>query len=86
VRLFTLKEMKSEKENLDPRITKMAEKLRQMRIAKGYSSYEKFAWENGINRVQYYRVEKGENITLKTLLRILDIHKVSLSVFCDDID
>ncbi len=64
----------------------MADKLKRMRIAKGYSSYEKFAWDNDINRVQYYSVEKGQNITTKTLLKILDIHKISLSEFCSDID
>ena len=79
-----MKEKKDEK--LDPRIGKMAKKLTQMRKAKGYSSYEKFAWENGINRVQYYRVENGQNITQKTLLKILDIHKIKLSEFCKDID
>ena len=78
--------MKKKTEKLDSRISKMAAKLKRMRIAKGYSSYEQFAWDNGINRVQYYRVESGQNITTKTLLKILDIHKISLSEFCSDID
>lgn len=78
--------MEEKAEKLDLRIKKMADKLKEMRIAKGYSSYEKFAWDNEINRVQYYRVEKGQNITTKTLLKILDIHKISLSEFCSDID
>lgn len=78
--------MKKKTEKLDSRIKKMADKLKRMRIAKGYSSYEKFAWDNDINRVQYYSVEKGQNITTKTLLKILDIHKISLSEFCSDID
>ena len=29
----------------------------------------------------YWRVENGANITLKTLLKILDIHKLSLAEF-----
>ena len=64
----------------------MAQKLKQMRIDSGYSSYETFAWEKGINRVQYWRIEKGSNITLTSLLKVLDIHKISLSEFCSDID
>ena len=78
--------MQESSEKLDPRIGKMAEKLKRLRIAKGYSSYEKFAYQNDINRVQYYRVERGQNITIKTLLKILDIHKISLSDFSKDID
>jgi len=68
-------------EDLDPRIKQIAEKLRELRIKKGYSNHEFFAWDNEINRVQYWKVEKGSNITIKTLLKILDIHGISLSEF-----
>jgi len=37
----------------DPRIIQAGKKLRELRIEKGFSSYEAFAWEHGINRVQY---------------------------------
>jgi len=57
-----------------------------LRIQKGYSSHETFAWDHNLNRVQYWRIEKGNNITLKTLIAILDIHKISLSDFFKDID
>ena len=78
--------MKEKAEKPDVRLNKIAQKLKQMRIDKGYTSYETFAWENGINRVQYWRIEKGSNITLKSLLHVLDIHKVKLGEFCKDID
>ena len=75
--------MKTEKENMiknteDQRLIKIANKIKDLRIQKGYSSHENFAWDNNLNRVQYWRIEKGANITLKTLLSILDIHKISL--------
>lgn len=71
---------------IDPRITKIAAKVKELRIKAGYSSHESFAWDNEINRVQYWRIEKGSNITLKTLLIVLDIHKISLAEFFRDID
>jgi transcriptional regulator with XRE-family HTH domain len=71
----------SEQRELDPRIIKMAAKLRELRIKKGYSNHEFFAWDNEIGRAQYWKVEKGSNITIKTVLKILDIHGVSLSEF-----
>ena len=71
----------NQQDDLDPRIKNMAAKLRELRIAKGYSNHETFAWDNELNRVQYWKVEKGSNITIKTLLRILDIHHLSLSEF-----
>jgi len=74
------------KEEEDIRMLKIANKIKELRIQKGYSSHENFAWDNNLNRVQYWRIEKGRNITMKTLLSILDIHKISLSDFFKDME
>lgn len=65
---------------------KIAEKVKQLRIDKGYSSYENFAYENDLSRVQYWRLERGTNFTINYLLKILEIHKLSLSEFFNDIN
>jgi transcriptional regulator with XRE-family HTH domain len=65
----------------DIRILKIANKIKELRFQKGYSSHENFAWDNNISRPQYWRIEKGSNITMKTLLSILDIHGISLGEF-----
>jgi transcriptional regulator with XRE-family HTH domain len=70
----------------DRRIIQIARKIKELRIQKGYTSHEAFAWDNNLNRAQYWRIEKGSNITLKTLLAILDIHKISLNLFFSDLD
>jgi transcriptional regulator with XRE-family HTH domain len=76
-------------ENLDKeiesKILKIAEKIKLLRKAKGFTSYETFAFEYEINRVQYWRIETGRNITLKTLLKVLSIHKISLETFFKDL-
>ena len=76
-------------ENLDKeiesKISKIAEKIKLLRKAKGFTSYETFAFEYEINRVQYWRIETGRNITLKTLLKVLSIHKISLETFFKDL-
>lgn len=70
--------MKSE-ENV---LKEIGEKLRKLRIKKGYSSYESFAIDNELSRMQYWRIEKGlTNITIRSLLKILEIHKISLEDF-----
>lgn len=71
---------------MDKRIIQIANKLKQLRIDKGYVSAEFFAWEHKIPRVQYWRMEKGTNFTFKNLLRILDAHQISLKEFFSDID
>ncbi len=72
--------------DVDPRILKIAEKIKKLRIDKGYSSHEAFAYDHDLNRVQYWRIEKGANITIKTLLSVLDIHKISLAEFFKDFE
>lgn len=67
--------------NTDHRFELIAQKIKQLRIDAGYSSAENFAYDNELNRVQYWRVERGANITLATLFKVLDIHKISLADF-----
>lgn len=73
--------IKDEGKKLDPRIIKIAKELERLRKEKGYTSYENFAIEHGISRMQYWRMEKGTNFTFESLLKILDAHKMSLSTF-----
>lgn len=72
---------KKKKKETDKRIGKIGEKLKKLRIEKGYKSYEPFAFDNDIGRHQYWRIEKGANFTMESLLKILDIHKISLEEF-----
>lgn len=74
----------NDKKTLDPRIEAIGKKLRQLRIDAGYTSYETFAFENNIARKQYWRLEKGANFNIETLLKILDIHKISLTEFFNE--
>ena len=53
---------------------KIGKELKKLRIKAGYKSYEVFSWDNKISRIQYWKMEKGTNCTLKSLKRILDIH------------
>lgn len=77
--------MAKETENTDDRILLISQKIKQLRLDADYSSAENFAFDNNLNRVQYWRVESGANITIKTLLKILDIHNISLSEFFSSI-
>lgn len=71
--------------HLEIKILEIAEKIKLLRKEKGFTSYETFAFEYEINRVQYWRIETGRNITLKTLLKVLSIHKISLEDFFKDL-
>ena len=66
---------------MDKRIQKIADKLKKLRVEAGYTSAETFAFDNDINRVQYWRMEKGNNFTMNSLIKILDVHKLTLEEF-----
>lgn len=80
------KQKDTPKKILDSRIIKVADKLERLRIEKGFTSYENFAIEYGISRMQYWRMEKGTNFTFESLLKILDAHKMTLNEFFKDIE
>jgi hypothetical protein len=53
-----------------------------LRKAKGYTSYESFAFDHEFPRAQYWRVETGRhNLTLRTLTKLLIIHNLTLEDF-----
>jgi len=62
-------------------ITLMGERIRALRHEAGFESYEAFAFKHKLPRVQYWRMEKGTNFTIKSLLPLLNIHKISLAEF-----
>ena len=63
---------------------KIGKHLRMLRKQKGYSSYESFAFDHGLARMQYWRLENGRtNVTIKSLEKILDIHQISFKEFFD---
>ena len=68
------------------RISQIGAHIKALRINSGYTSAESFAYDHDLNRVSYWRMEKGCNITMASLFRILDIHQITLSEFFKEID
>jgi transcriptional regulator with XRE-family HTH domain len=63
--------VKAKKEIQEEDLKKLGERIRSLRIKKGYNNYENFAFENNIARAQYGKYEKGENITYASLLKVI---------------
>ena len=59
----------------------LAERIKQLRINAGYTSYENFAFDKEISRSQYNRYEKGENITFTTILRLCGLFEITIQEF-----
>lgn len=59
----------------------IGKRIRELRIGKGYSSQESFAYDANIPRAQYGRYEAGTNITILSLNKIIKFHKMPIEEF-----
>lgn len=62
-------------------LNKIGARLKYFRIDRGYNNYEYLAYELNMSRSQYGTYENGANITIATLIRILDHLNVTLAEF-----
>lgn len=60
---------------------KIGTRLRAFRKSKGYSTFEKFANDHGIERSYYGKHEQGRDMRISSLVKILDLMDVSLEEF-----
>jgi transcriptional regulator with XRE-family HTH domain len=71
-------------EVLDAALKDIGNRLAELRRKKGYTSHESFAYDHDIPRVHYWRIETGKtNLTIRSLMKILAIHKIDLPEFFD---
>lgn len=81
--------MKSKNPNIkeeDARLVQIGQHVKYLRKKRTKLSAENFAYEKDFDRVQYSRIEKGTNITMKTLLKVIDAHNISLKEFFSSFD
>jgi transcriptional regulator with XRE-family HTH domain len=64
----------------------IAQRLKDLRKAKGYSNYEHIAFSLEMSRSAYWRLETGVNFELKTLIKICRLLDVTLEEFFEGID
>ena len=65
----------------EKQLANLGARIQALRKARGYSNYERFAYENEINRSQYGRYENGEDLRFSSLLKVLKALDISLAEF-----
>ncbi len=66
---------------IELQIKNLGARIKELRIKKGYSNAEFFAYDHRINRSQYGKYERGEDLRFSSLLRIIEIHGLTLKDF-----
>lgn len=65
-------------------LKKLGARIKALRIKKGYSSYEYFAYEHNISRAQFGRYERGEDLRFSTLIKIVAAFDMTFEQFFSD--
>jgi transcriptional regulator with XRE-family HTH domain len=81
--------MKKGKKSTEPKIKKLPNKelvrlgkrIRELRVKKGYSNYENFAFDNNIPRAQFGRYEQGEDLRYSSLFRVVKALGMTMEEF-----
>ena len=67
-------------------LKKIGMRVKELRIKAGYKSHEQFAFDNNIQPKQMWRWESGYDFKMSSLIRIANIHKITLEEFLKDIE
>lgn len=76
--------MEKTKKEKDPIVITLGARIKELRIAKGYTNYENFAFDHDIPRSQFGRYEKGEDLRFTSLIKIFQAFNISPEEFFDD--
>lgn len=69
------------KEEEAPVLTAFGNRLRELRIEKGYTSQEAFAYDHGFSRVQMNKWERGYDIKLSSIDRLAKAFGITVTEF-----
>lgn len=75
-----------EKSNKLPELLAISKRLKTLRKEKGYANYEHIAYDLGMSRSAYWRLESGENFSLKTLVKVCALLGITLEEFFAGVD
>jgi len=63
---------------------RIGERLKELRIDRGYTNYEHFAFSNDVSRSNYGKYENGHNMRMDTFIHILTALDISFQDFFSD--
>lgn len=65
----------------DRQLANLGKRLRELRIERGFSNYEQFAFEHNLPRAQYGRYEQGKDLRFTSLLKVIKAFDISIEEF-----
>ncbi len=65
----------------DKTLKQLGNRIKELRMKKGYKSYEYFAYDHEISRAQFGRYENGQDLRFSSLLKVINALEISLQEF-----
>ena len=62
-------------------LKKVGKRIKDLRIKEGYTSYEYFAYEHEIPRAQFGRYEKGQDLRISSLVKVVNAFGMTMQEF-----
>lgn len=62
-------------------LMRLGKRIKELRMKKGYTNYEHFAYDNNIPRAQFGRYEQGEDLRYSSLKRVVTALGMTMEEF-----
>jgi transcriptional regulator with XRE-family HTH domain len=62
-------------------LKKLGSRIKSLRIKKGYTSYDFFAYDHHISRAQWGRYENGQDLKFSSLLKVVTAFDMTFTEF-----
>ncbi len=67
--------------NIENKIAQLGKRIKDLRLSKGYTNAEKFAYEHEISRSQYAQYEQGKDLRFSSLIKLTDAFGITMEEF-----
>ena len=65
----------------DTQLINLGKRIKHLRIQRGYTSYEYFAYDHNISRAQFGRYEQGQDLRFSSLIKIINAFEITVQEF-----
>ena len=66
---------------INSKISQLGNRIKSLRLSKGFTNAEKFAYEHDISRSQYAQYENGKDLRFSSLLKLTQAFEITLEEF-----
>jgi transcriptional regulator with XRE-family HTH domain len=70
-----------EDQPMQDKVAKLGQRIRSIRLSKGYTNAEKFAYEHNISRSQYAQYESGKDLRFSSLVKLTQAFGMTMEEF-----